>query len=120
MLLLLFKNSTECCVLLSIRQKDFEDHHGDLGNDNGHGNDDIIPPKGLPKGRKANGNSKMSTGNALLLLDLKQNIMTLESTCKTQKCDVGNLANIGSPDIAELVFAYFGTLLDSVDCSLCS
>ncbi|CAK9237399.1 unnamed protein product [Sphagnum troendelagicum] len=62
------------------RQKDFEDQRGDLGNDNDHGNDDIVPPKGLPKGRGVNGSSKMSTGNALLLLDRKQNIMTLEST----------------------------------------
>ncbi|CAK9278369.1 unnamed protein product [Sphagnum jensenii] len=62
------------------RQKDFEDQRGDLGNDNDHGNDDIVPPKGLPKGRRVNGSSKMSTGNALLLLDRKQKIMTLEST----------------------------------------
>jgi hypothetical protein len=115
MLLLLFKNSTECCALLCIRQKDFEDQHRDLGNDNDHGNDDIVPPKGLPKGRGADSSSKMSTGNALLLLDPKQNIMTLESTCKTQKCDVGNLAGTGSPDIAELASAYFGTFPDSAD-----
>jgi hypothetical protein len=78
--MLFLKNSTECCVLLCIRQKDFEDQRGDLGNDNDHGNDDIVPPKGLPKGRRVNGSSKMSTGNALLLLDRKQKIMTLEST----------------------------------------
>ncbi|CAN5971679.1 unnamed protein product [Sphagnum jensenii] len=97
------------------RQKDFEDQHRDLGNDIDHGNDDIVPPKGLPKGRGADSSSKMSTGNALLLLDPKQKIMTLESTCKTQKCDVGNLAGTGSPDIAELMSAYFGTFSDSAD-----
>jgi hypothetical protein len=112
MLLLLFKNSTECCALLSIRQKDFEDRHRDLGNDNHHGNDDIVPRKGLPKRRGAEGSSKLSIGNALLLLDPKQKIMTLESTCKTQKCDVGNLASIGSLNIAELVSAYVGTFSD--------
>jgi hypothetical protein len=115
MLLLLFKNSTECCALLCIRQKDFEDQHRDLGNDNDHGNDDTVPPKGLPKGREADGSSKMSTGNALLLLDPKQKIMTLESTCKTQKCDGGNLAGTGSPDLAEWASADFGTFLDSAD-----
>jgi hypothetical protein len=115
MLLLLFKNSTECCVLLCIRQKDFEDQHRDLGHDNDHGNDDTVPPKGFAKGRGAEGSSKMSTGNALLLLDPKQKIMTLESTCKTQKCDVGNLAGTGSPDTAELASANFGTFSDSAD-----
>jgi len=114
-LLLLFKNSTECCALLCIRQKDFEDQHRDLGNDNDHGNDDTVPPKGLPKGREADGSSKMSTGNALLLLDPKQKIMTLESTCKTQKCDVGNLAGTGSPDLAEWASADFGTFSDSAE-----
>jgi hypothetical protein len=89
------------------RQKDFENRHRDLGNDNRHGNDDTVPPKGLPKRRGAKGSSKMSTGNALLLLDPKQKIMTLESTCKTQKCPVGNLAGTGSPDIVELASAYF-------------
>jgi hypothetical protein len=116
MLFLLFKNSAECCALLCIRQKDFEDQHRDLGNDNYRGNDDTVPPKGLPKRRGVAGSSKMSPGNALLLLDPKQKIMTLESTCKTQKCDVGNLAGTGSPDIAELVSAYFGTFSDSADC----
>jgi len=116
MLLLLFKNSVECCALLCIRQKDFENRHRDLGNDNRHGNDDTVPPKGLPKRRGAKGSSKMSTGNALLLLDPKQKIMTLESTCKTQKCPVGNLAGTGSPDIAELASAYFGTFSHPVDC----
>jgi hypothetical protein len=115
MLLLLFKNSTKCCALLCIKQKDFEDQHRDLGNDNHHGNDDTVPPKGLPKCRGVVGSSKMSTGNALLLLDPKQKIMTLESTCKTQKCDVGNLAGTGSTDIVELVFAYIGTFSDSAD-----
>jgi len=95
------------------RQKDFEDQHIDLGNDNE--NDDTVPPKGLPKGRGAEGSSKMSTGNALLLLDPKQKIMTLESTCKTQKCYVGNLAGTGSPDIAESAASYFGTFSDSAD-----
>ncbi len=71
LLLLLLKDSTECCVLLCITQKDFEDQRGDLGNDNDHGNDDIIPPKGLPKGRGVDGSSKMFLGNALLLLDRK-------------------------------------------------
>ncbi|KAH8942574.1 hypothetical protein BDL97_14G108600 [Sphagnum fallax] len=31
------------------RQKDFEDQHRDLGNDSHPGNDDTVPPKGLPK-----------------------------------------------------------------------
>jgi hypothetical protein len=95
------------------RRKDFEDQHIDLGNDKE--NDDTVPPKGLPKGRGAEGSSKMSTGNALLLLDPKQKIMTLESTCKTQKCYVGNLAGTGSPDIAESASSYFGTFSDSAD-----
>jgi hypothetical protein len=97
------------------RQKDFKDQHRDLGNDSDHGNDDTVPPKGLPKGRGVEGSSKMSTGNAVLLLDPKQKIMTLESTCKTQKCDLGNLAGTGSPDIAEFASAYFGTFSDSAD-----
>jgi hypothetical protein len=97
------------------RQKDFEDQHRDLGHDNDHGNDDTVPPKGFAKGRGAEGSSKMSTGNALLLLDPKQKIMTLESRCKTQKCDVGNLAGTGSPDIVEWASAYFGTSSDSAD-----
>jgi hypothetical protein len=103
------------CVGLCIRQKDFEDQHRDLGNDSHPGNDDTVPPKGLPKRRGAEGSSKMPTRNALLLLDLKQKIMTLESTCKTQKCDVGNLAGTGSPDIAELASAYICTFSDSTD-----
>ncbi len=115
MLFLLFKNSTECCALLCIRQKDFEDRHRDLGNDNHHGNDDTVPPKGLPKCRGAEGNSKMSIANALLLLDPKQKIMTLESTCKTQKCDVGNLAGTRSPNIAELASTYVGTFSNTAD-----
>jgi hypothetical protein len=57
----------------------------------------------------------MSTGNALLLFDPKQKIMTLESMCKTQKRYVGNLAGTGSPDIAESVSSYCGTLPDSAD-----
>jgi hypothetical protein len=48
----------------------------------------------------------MSTGNAVLLLDPKQKIMTLEPRCKTQKCDVGNLAGTGSPDIPESASSY--------------
>jgi hypothetical protein len=110
-----FKNSAGCCALLCIRQKDFEDQHRDLGNDNDRGNDDAVPPKGLPKRRGLEGSSKMFSGNALLLLHPKQKIITFESTCKTQKCDVGNLAGTGSPHIAEFVSAYFGTFSNSAD-----
>jgi hypothetical protein len=92
MLLYLLEISTECCVLLCIRQKAFQDKHNDEGNNEEHRNGDACSAEGPPKGRWEGGNSEMSTGNAPFLIHPKQKIMTVEPTWETQKCNSENFS----------------------------
>ncbi len=83
MLLYLLEISTECRVLLCIRQKAFQDKHR---------NGDACSAEGLPKGRWEGGNSEMSTGNGPFFIHPKQKTMTLEPTWETQKCNSENFS----------------------------